>query len=527
MADPIAATADPHAAVPPPAIPPGFGRMALYVLLGFSAGLPFYMFSTVLSVRLAEHGVTLAVIGFFAWVQLLPTFKFLWAPLLDKYDVPGFARFWGKRRGWIMLSQLGIFTSMVAMALTSSDDNIAVTALFAVLLAFWTTTLEVAADAWRVELAPTAEEQGPVAASNLWGYRTAMVAAGSGALLFADPLGSLAPTLVSFGISPGWTSSYLLIAAAASIPLPILALLPRQPGCEGSNRLASLGTGLVASVVVLTALLAVTAVVGWLILSAFAGAGISSKTNMTAPVLIICGAPFVVMAALTGRIRNLPPTHPARTSTAIGPYVDFFWRYGGLAIALMAFVSIYRMGDVLALNLSKPMILGLGYTKTQIGFADGAVALMSSIIGVGIGGFMAAKWKMGLALTIGAFFAALGNFGFVWLAHTPVGQNALYLATAADQFGNGMAGAVFVVYLSLLCNPRYPGAQYAFLSGFAFLLSRLLSGSGGQIVEQLNAMGWNGFDLFFLFSGAVSLGALLFLPIVMRARPRPDDSVPA
>ena len=51
----------------------------------------------------------LVVIGFFAWVQLLPTFKFLWAPLLDRYDVPGFARFWGKRRGWIMLSQLGIF----------------------------------------------------------------------------------------------------------------------------------------------------------------------------------------------------------------------------------------------------------------------------------------------------------------------------------------------------------------------------------------------------------------------------------
>ena len=73
--------------------------MALYVLLGFSAGLPFYMFSTVLSVRLADHGVVLAVIGFFAWVQLLPTFKFLWAPLLDRYDVPGFARFFGMEPG--------------------------------------------------------------------------------------------------------------------------------------------------------------------------------------------------------------------------------------------------------------------------------------------------------------------------------------------------------------------------------------------------------------------------------------------
>lgn len=68
----------------------------LYLMLGFSAGLPFYMFSTVLAVRLTDHGVALAIIGFFAWVQLLPTFKFLWAPLLDRYAVPGFARFWGK-----------------------------------------------------------------------------------------------------------------------------------------------------------------------------------------------------------------------------------------------------------------------------------------------------------------------------------------------------------------------------------------------------------------------------------------------
>ena len=103
---------------------------------------------------------------------------------------------------------------------------------------------------------------------------------------------------------------------------------------------------------------------------------------------------------------------------------------------------------------------------------------------------MAARWRLGVALAIGALFAAFGNFGFVWLAHQPVDENALYIATAADQFGNGMAGAVFVVYLSMLVNPRYPGAQYAFLSGFAFLLPRLLSGAGGAIVEAFDRAGY-------------------------------------
>ena len=515
-----AATMQPKAGARTP-----FSRMALYVLLGFSAGLPFFMFSTVLSVRLNDHGVALAVIGFFAWVQLLPTFKFLWAPLLDRYAVPGFARFWGKRRSWIMLSQLGIVSAMLGMAFTSSDASLALTALFAVLLAFWTTTLEVAADAWRVELAPTPELQGPLAAANLWGYRTAMVAAGSGALLFADVDGSLAPSLRDLGIMPGWTASYLLIAAAAALPLPILASLPRDPEGRGARAPALLG-GLATSAVVLLAFCAAVAAIGSGLLGIAAGSGIDAKTNVTPWVLGLAMLPFVLMAAALPKIRKLPPTAPARRSVAVGPYVDFFWRYGFMALVLMAFVSVYRMGDVLALNLSKPMIKGLGYSLTEIGRADSYVALVASIIGVGIGGWMAARWRQPYALAAGAVFAAFGNFAFVWLAHQPPSELALYAATAADQFGNGMAGTIFVVYLSLLVNPRFPGAQYAFLSGFAFMLPRLLSGSGGAIVEQFDAAGYPGWDLFFLISGIASLAALLFLPLIARARPREHDEEP-
>jgi PAT family beta-lactamase induction signal transducer AmpG len=169
------------------------------------------------------------------------------------------------------------------------------------------------------------------------------------------------------------------------------------------------------------------------------------------------------------------------------------------------------------------MIKGLGYSLDQIGYADSLVALGSSIAGVGLGGLMVVYWRMGIALTIGAFFAALGNFGFVWLANQPVDVLWLYLATGADQFGNGMAGTVFVVYLSMLVNPRFPGAQYAFLSSFAFLLPRLLSGAGGAIVKSLDDSGLNGFDLFFGLSGVLSLAAILFLPFLARIRPRPDD----
>ena len=494
---------DPAAPVPADTPRPRDPRgMALYALLGFAAGLPFYMFSTVLTLRLQAHGVALAVIGFFAWVQLLPTLKFVWAPLLDRYSIPGFGRFWGKRRGWIMLAQLGIFSAMIAMALTAGDASLAITALFAVLLAFWTTTLEVAADAWRIELYPTQDEQGPIVAANLWGYRTAMVAAGSGALIVAD--------------GAGWVAAYLVIAVAAFLPFPLLVAM-RPDGEGGGWRWVGLATGLVASLVILGAATLVTAAVGWAALSAAAGLGIGAGSNVTPYVLVLCMVPFLAMGAALPWIRNAAPTSRLRTSTVLGPYVDFFWRYGAGALLLMAFVSLYRMGDVLALNLSKPMIKGLGYSLTQIGRADSLVALVASMAGVGLGGWLATRWRMTWLLALGAVVAAAGNFGFVWLAHQRVDEALLYVSTAADQFGNGFAGAVFVVYLSLLVNPRYPGAQYAFLTGFAFLLPRLLAGAGGTMVGAI------GYDGFFLLSGIVSLAAIPLLPLLARVAARPED----
>ncbi|PAX06801.1 permease [Sphingomonas lenta] len=474
--------------------------MALFGLLGFSAGLPFYMFSTVLALRLQADGVALAVIGFFAWVQLLPTLKFVWAPLLDRFVVPGFGRWWGKRRGWIMLAQLGIASSMAALAFTGGD-GLAVTALFAVLLAFWTTTLEIAADAWRIELFPTQDEQGPIVAANLWGYRSAMVAAGSGALLLAD--------------AGGWTLAYLAVAGVAFLPFPVLVAMRPADGA-GGGRGAALLAGLLAGAAILLGAAALTAGVGSVALGLAAAAGIDGRANVTPWVLGLCMLPFLAMAAALPRIRRAPADAWVRRSAAIGPYADFFWRYGFAAIVLMAFVSLYRMGDVLALNLSKPMIKELGYGLSQIGRADGVVALAASVAGVGTGGWLVTRWRMGWTLALGALTAAIGNFGFVWLAHREVAEPVLYLATALDQFGNGLAGAVFVVYLSLLVNPRFSGAQYAFLTGFAFLLPRLLAGAGGTIVGAI------GYDNFFLLSGVLSLAAIPFLPVLARVRPRDD-----
>ena len=500
------------------AVPRDWRRLALYLLLGFAAGLPFYMFNAVLLLRLAKHGVDIVTVGFFAWVALLPTFKFAWAPLLDKYDVPGFGRFWGKRRGWIMLAQLGIFLSTVAMALTSSDANLPVTALFAILLAFWTTTLEVAADAWRIELAPTAEQQGPLVAANLWGYRSAMVAAGSGAIYIAA--------------KSDWTTAYLVIAALAFLPFPILAAMRPEPGQSG-GRGAALVTGIVASLVVLAVTGVATAIFGWLLLKALGSVGLDNPDVVKYWVFAVALLPFIALGAAVPWLRRLPANHRLLTTSVLAPYINVAWRYGLVIIPILLFVSVYRMGDVMALTLSHPLFNALGYSLEAIAFSDGAVALVSSMIGVALGGWLAAKAPMGWALVVGAIMSALSNWIFAWLAHqapggpiwfhvgsmaVTAGDFDLYLSMAVDQFGHGFEGAVFVVYLSMLVNPRFPGAQYALLSGLAFLIPRLLAGLSGVFQKAI------GYDGFFIMAGSMSLAAIVFLPFIFRAKPRPDDA---
>ena len=490
-------------AEPAPAPLPAPSRLALYLLLGSSAGLPFYMFNAVLLLRLARHDVDIVLIGFFAWVALLPVFKFVWAPLLDRFEIPGFSRFWGSRRSWIMLSQLGIFLSMVAMAFTSDDKSLAVTALFAVLLAFWTTTLEVAADGWRIELAPTQAEQGPMVTANLWGYRSAMVIAGSGAAYVAGQY--------------GWTWAYLAIAALTFLPFPVLCAMRPETGRSG-GRGSALATGLLASAVILSLSLLVTAAVGWLLLEIAGRAGISSKTKITPVVLGLAILPFVVLALALPWIRRLGPHAPARRSAAIGPYVDVFWRYDYAVLPLLAFVAIYRMGDVMTLTLSHPMWNARGYSLNQIAIADGPVAIFSSIAGVAVGGWLATRWRLPWALTVGALGSAIGNWVFVWLWKVPPSNAILYLSAGIDQFAHGLEGAVFVVYLSMLVNPRYPVAQYAFLSGFAFLLPRLVAGASGAMQTRI------GYDGFFWLSGGLSAAAILILPFMANAKARADDA---
>lgn len=154
------------------------------LLLGFASGLPYMLVFSTLTAWLRDVGISLTEIGFFAWLVLTYSLKFLWAPFVDRYSIPGFKVF-GKRRGWILFSQSLIFLSLFGMSLINPLNNIQLLALLAFFVAFFGSIQDVAVDALRIEIGE-AKEQGNLAASYQLGYRVAILIATSAALIFAD-----------------------------------------------------------------------------------------------------------------------------------------------------------------------------------------------------------------------------------------------------------------------------------------------------------------------------------------------------
>jgi PAT family beta-lactamase induction signal transducer AmpG len=154
------------------------------LLLGFASGLPYMLVFSTLTAWLRDVGISLTEIGFFAWLVLTYSLKFLWAPFVDRYSIPGF-KFFGKRRGWILFSQSMIFLSLIGMSLIDPLQNIKLLALFAFFAAFFGSIQDVSIDALRIEIGK-AKEQGDLAASYQLGYRIAILVASSMALIFAD-----------------------------------------------------------------------------------------------------------------------------------------------------------------------------------------------------------------------------------------------------------------------------------------------------------------------------------------------------
>jgi PAT family beta-lactamase induction signal transducer AmpG len=189
-------------------------KVLVTLALGFSSGLPFLLVGNTFGFWLADEGTSLTAIGFISWVGLAYSLKFLWAPLLDRLDIPLLGRL-GRRRGWMAAAQIFVAGGLLAMSASGVGHGLLVLGALALLVAFAAATQDIAIDAWRIEIARDADELGLLTSALTLGFRIALLCTDSLILVSAQHL--------------GWPLSYTICGVAMGLGLATSLFFAAEP----------------------------------------------------------------------------------------------------------------------------------------------------------------------------------------------------------------------------------------------------------------------------------------------------------
>lgn len=393
-------------------------------LLGFAAGLPFLLVFSTLTAWLRDVGVERTAIGFFAWVGITYSIKVFWSPVVDRARLPWSGRL-GQRRSWILLGQLGIILGLLLMSQADPLSSLTTIAVAAVLVAFSSSTQDVALDAFRIESA--AEElQGAMSAAYIFGYRLALLVAGAGALYIAEFF--------------SWQEAY--ISMALLMLVGVLAVLWADEKAQVSAQ---------------------------------------TRTELEADLVDkIMGRPMH-LAQRSAWQRWL-------LGAVVCPLLEFFQRNGKFALVILAFIALFRLSDITMGVMANPFYLDLGYSKADIASVAKIFGFFMTIFGSALCGVLVVKIGIMRPLLLGAVMIASANLLFSGLAYlgqegTPA-LGYLALVISVDNLSGGIASTAFVAYLSSLANRNYTATQYALFSSLMTLPGKFISGFSGWFVDS-------------------------------------------
>ncbi len=510
--------------------------MLVVVVLGFASGLPLALTGQALQAWLSVEGVDIATIGFLSLVGLPYTFKFLWAPLMDRFELwPAL----GRRRGWLVLTQLALALALWALSATSPTGALQAFALLAVAVAFISASQDVVIDAYRTDLlAPT--ERGLGASLNVLGYRLAMILSGGVALIWTD---------ANQGNGWSWPQVYqlmawLMVGAAllSALVLPRLPALdergaPALPPSSARNDLLGFAA-VVAAVVVgyLATLHAFTPLAKALLGPWLAGGALSAtlQARWIDLLALLMGIGFTLPLAAWAARR-------ARFGTLLNGLGSYFAQPG--AAAFLLFIVLYKLGDAFAGALMTPFLLKtMAFSSAEVGVVNKIIGLWLTLGGALLGGLLMLRLGLWRALLLFGVLQAASNMGFWWLATHGKGSlpgltipafdagfvalaqptlvdGGLLMVIAFENLSGGMGTAAFLAFLMSLTQQRFTATQFAMLSAFASVGRVWVGPLAGVLAESI---GW---PTFFIVSTVVALPALGML-WWMRAAVRRLEVVP-
>lgn len=470
------------------------------LFLGFSAGIPILLIFSSLSLWLREAGVSKTAVTFFSWAALGYSFKFVWAPLIDKLPLPILSAALGRRRGWLLLSQCLVIAAISWMASLDpqTPPGLFWMAVAAVMLGFSSATQDIVIDAFRIESAQP-KLQSMLAATYIAGYRVATIVAGAGALYLAQFFGS---TAESYSYE-AWRNAYFYMAGCMLIGI-ITTLVIAEPQ---STKAASYpyATGDYVQFVLMF-MLFVAIVIGVFLLVPAPDYGVTQFATLlriayNLVVFALALACALIVANLCLRLGLMNRSMLQESYQA--PVVDFFKRYGRLALWVLLLVGFYRISDIVLGVIANVFYQDRGYSKAEIASVTKVFGVVMTITGSFLGGLLVLRIGIMRMLIVGAILVASTNLLFMWLAQIEPKIAYLTLVIAADNLSQGVAIAAFIAWLSSLTNVSFTAMQYAIFSSLMTLFPKLLGGYSGTVVEAI------GYSWFFF------LASLLGVPVIV------------
>jgi PAT family beta-lactamase induction signal transducer AmpG len=384
-------------------------RMLVAFIMGFASGLPLLLTKGVLQAWMKEEGIDLSLIGLTNLLAIPYSAKFLWAPFLDRYTIG----ILGRRRGWLLVSQIGLIISISAMGLSNPKETPLILIISALLVTFMSASQDIVVDAYRREdLAD--EELGLGSALYVLGYRIGMLLSSGGGLIMAD--------YISF------RGAYLIIAS--------------------------------------------------------------------------CMAPAVLTTLLTPEPK-VPVSPRSIKEAVIDPFVEYFQRQE--AFWMLAFILLYKIGDIMASNISTPFYMDMGFSLTEIGAITKLLGFWAVIAGASIGGMIMLRLGINRSLWVFGVLQAVSTAGFAILSLIGHSIPALAIVIGFENLSGGMGTAAFMAFMASITNKKFTATQYALLTSFMAFGRDVLSAPTGFIAKY---MGW---FWFFIACALIAIPGMLLL----------------
>jgi PAT family beta-lactamase induction signal transducer AmpG len=469
-----------------------YWRLSVILILGFASGLPIALVGTGAAMQawLTVDKIDLTTIGILGLVGVPYTFKFLWAPLMDRFEPP----FLGRRRGWLVVTQFSVALVLWWMAQLSPSATPNFFAFVAVIVAFFSASQDIVVDAYRTDVLPE-EERGLGASVYVFGYRLGMILSGGISLIWA-------------GQWESWPKVYVVMALVmAACGVFSLVALPRV-----SKHLTALDTDPKHELIGFCAMLG--SVVGGFFLArkGLMLAGLDpNDANKWIQLL------FVLAEILVALPLGWWAARVARFETLNKSLSSYFAQRG--ALAFLALIILYKLGDAFNFSLMTPFLInGIGFSQEEVGIAIKLIGVWLAIFGAFVGGALMTRLGLYRSLLyfgilqmvaiIGSYvLAELGrgawgaitlpafDWGIVAIKQTTDLDLLLLTVIAGENITGGMGTVAFVALLMALCNQRFTATHYALLSAFSAVGRIYVSPLSGVLAESI---GWPRFYLFSL-----------------------------